>query len=391
MASNLFMDLLPGSSEFIILFVLAAAASVILIVFLFRRIRRYGDYAYTNARVSAMKRSLHGKERLDTLSQTQTVQNFISRLQEYPHFSPYLEGIEALPKQVERSIQMHLGDAYQKITAIAPENIREIFRKKEKIVEIENIKTILIGKIAGATSEEIKDNLLPHRFLSDEIYESAIEAGNFEKAIAVLEETEYWDPINEVLSEVKETGNLLPIWTKLEQKYWTEIMRVARNSSAKGSEVVEEAAGMRIDIFNILTVLRFKAEEVDSEKIERFKTPIYYKLESESLNRAMEAENVEESAMSLEDTFYGEAISEAVNRYEETGSVSTIGKTLEEFLLSKIRRLSIQHSAGAGPLTAFFYQKDVEVRNLITVLNGISEDLKSEEISEKLITSEWRQ
>ncbi len=386
--NSVLLQIIPGVSkttEFVILFTLGATASVLLIVFLFRRVRRYGAYAYTNARVNAMKGSLKRKDKLDPLLQTQTVQNFISILNDTPYAS-YLENIKPESSEVEKAFRQQLADSYNKVASIAPENVRKIYRKMEKITEIENIKIILVNKFVNTPQEEIEEKLLPKRFLPEEVYDKALKAKDFEKALAAFEETEYWEAINEVMAEVKETENLLPLWTQLEQKHWEEVRKTAKNSSAKGSEVAQEASGMKIDIMNILTVLRCVAQNADTEEIERLLTPIYTKIDYDTLTRAMEADDVEEGAMALEDSFYGETISEALTQYGETESIFTFEKALNEFLLTKLRTLGIQNYAGTGPLTAFFYQKRAEVNNLTTIVNGISEGLKSEKISEKLIT-----
>ncbi len=332
-----------------------------------------------------MKGGLKRKDKLDPLLQTQTVQNFISMLNDTAYAS-YLENIGPEPREVEQAFRLQLADSYRKVTSIAPEDVRKIYRKMEKIIEIENIKIILVNKFVNTPQEKIEDQLLPQRFLPEEVFDKALKAKNFEKALAAFEETEYWETINEVMSEVQETGNLLPLWTKLEQKHWEEVRKTAKNSSAEGSEVAQEASGMKIDIMNILTVLRCKNQEADPDEIERLLTPIYTKIEHDTLTRAMEADNVEEAAMTLEDTHYGEKISEALTEYGETKSVFVFEKALNEFFLTKLKKLSIQNYAGTGPLTAFFYQKRAEVNNLTTIVNGISEGLTSEEINEKLIT-----
>lgn len=384
------LALIPGLSTttaFVLLFTLAASSSVILIVILFRRVRRYGAYAYTNARVNAMKGSLKREDKLNPLIQTQSVQNFLSMLKDTA-YATHLENVDPEPLQIEQAFHEQLADSYEKVASIAPEDVRKIYRKMEKIIEIENIKIILTNKFVNTPQEEIEEKLLPQRFLSEEVYNKAIKAQSFEKALAAFEETEYWEPINEIMSEVQETENLLLLWSKLEQKHWEEIRKTAQNSSAKGSEVVKEAIGMKIDIMNILTVLRCTNQNTGPDEIEKLLVPTYAKIDKEILTRAMEAEDVEEAAMALEDTYYGDIISEKITEYGNTNSVFVFEKALKEFFLTKLRTLSIQNYAETGPLTAFFYQKRAEINNLTTIVNGISEGLNSEEISEKLITPE---
>ena len=142
---------------------------------------------------------------------------------------------------------------------------------------------------------------------------------------------------------------------------------------------------MKIDIMNILTVLRCLNQNTGAKEIEKNHIPIYSKIEGENLERAMEMEDVKEAVVNLEDSYYGEKLSEALEDYRKTGSIFSFEKSLYEFFIKKMRTMSIQNSAGAGPLTAFFFRKRMEVRNLITITNGISENLSSEKINDKLI------
>lgn len=390
--SVLMLQIIPEISrtlQFIVLFTLAAAGLALLVGFLFKYVRRYGAYAYANARINAMKRALFRKDKINNLVQSQNLQNLVSLLEDSP-YSEYLENVKELtPQNTERSFQYHLLDSHRKISVLAPEEIREIFLEMEKIHEVENIKTILIGKFSDIPSEKIEDRLLPSRFLSEELYEKAIEAEDMKEAAAVFKGTEYWGIINESFSEFEETRNILSMWSGLERRYERRVWETARDSEAKHSEVVREVIEMEIDIQNILTVLRCIVENVENEKIEELIVPVHSdKLDSEDLDRAIRSDDVEGAIAALEDSFYGNVLSKARIEYEETGSIFSLERMLKEFLLRKIRTLSVQYYTGVGPLIAFFHEKNTEVRNLTAIVNGKSEGLESERIEEKLLTPE---
>lgn len=373
---------------FIILFALAGGGATLLVGLLFKYLRRYGAYAYANARVNAMKSNLFRGNALNPLIQTQDPQSLARTLSD-SHYSPHLESLtELTPKNSEKPLQEHLVDSHEKITFLAPEEIREIFAKMKKIHEIKNIKTILIDKYTGVPPRETKDKLLSPISVSDEVYDRAIEAKNMQEVAAAFEETEYGDLINELLSEYEDTEKISPLWFGIEQKYWENVWKVARDSDAKHSEIIQKAIGMRVDTNNIMTILRCKAEQVAPDEIEKYVVPIYSEIEDQDLEKSMESESVSEAVTSLEDTFYGDALSNALSEYEETQSVFILERALEELLLQKLRTLSIQYYTGIGPLLAFFYEKNVEVRNLTSIINGKFEGLKSEDIKEKLVIPE---
>lgn len=377
--------IIPNIPKIIIVFSVAAGATALIVIFFFRRLRRYGDYAYANSRIHAMKRSMFRKGDLEPLLKAPDLQGLLNLIKDSP-YSSHLEKLEKVsPAKIEERLNSHLVDSYRKVTFLAPDEIKGIFQQMEKALEVKNIKTILIGKFAGVPSEEIERKLLPGRYLPEEVYERAIEADNFREAAALLEETEYWDTIDEALTEFEETGSLYPIWFGLEQKYWRDVWRSARSSGARYSRVVRRAVGMKIDVLNILTVLRCKMDGVEPGEIERFTVEEYTEVDPQDLKRAMEAEDVQRAVRNLEGSPYGDALSEALVEREEIESAFFFEKILEEVLLSKLRSLAIEHNSDAGPLAVFPHEKESEVKNLTRIVNGVNEGLDPDSMREKLV------
>lgn len=374
--------------EFIFIFVISSAAAALLLIFIFRRIRRYGSFSYTNARISAMKGSLFRKEKLDQLVEARDLQNLISHL-EGSHYSSYLENLEDFtPQTLENSIYKHQANSYRKITRLAPEEVRGIFQEMERILEIKNLEAILAGKLENRSREEIERRLTTKRYIAEDVYEKLIEAESIGEAITAFEGTRYWETIDEAVSEYGETGKMLPVWFGLESKYWEETWKTAKSSSADYSDIIQKGIGMKIDVFNILFILRCKFEGINPEEIEKYTIPIHSGVEAQDISRARESEDLEGTVLAFEGTPYGEALSEALPQSQESGSIFPLEKALEEELLKKLRKLSIQHYSYAGPITAFFQEKEVEVKNLVRIINGKAHDLNSEEIRNKLIAPE---
>lgn len=375
----------PDIVEYIILLALTVVGLAVGISLIFRWIRRYGAYSYATARVGAMKSTLFRKESLTPLIQVEGLPNLMSKFMKSP-YSPYLEEVEEVnPPRLEHAFHIHLSDTYGKIVRFAPDEIRGVLQAMSKKFDVWNLKTIFTSKFAGIPPEEIKERILPRGLISQEVYDRAIEAENVADAAAMLEDTEYWPAISEALTESEEVGNPLPLETALEQYYWREVWRRLSTTEAKYAEVVREAIGTEIDIRNIKLALRRLVDEVPPEDTRKYIIPPHFALDSQSVERMMAAENVGGLITSLEGTPYKEALTGALHEYEETGSTFALEKALDEFLMRKIRGLSIQHYIGIGPLLAFLYEKEMEVRNLVTITNGKSEGLEPEELKRKLI------
>ncbi len=382
--------IIPGVSrivEFLIIFSISSTVIALILVVLFRIIKRHGAYAYTNARVSAMKKSLFRKERINPLLKSKDLQNMLNLLKDSP-YSEYVRKIkDPTPEKIDEALDRHLYDSYRKISSLAPGELSGIYKEMRRIMEVRDIKTLIGAKIAGVPPEEIEGKLIG-TLLSEDAYEQALEAESLEEAVSVFKDTDYWDSINEGLSEVRETGKILSLWNKVEIKYWKNVWRTIRTSSDKYASVIEKSVGMEVDIRNIITILRCKADRVNDEEIGEYIIPIYYKLSRQDIDKAIKSEDTEKAAAVFESSPYGKDISEALIGYREAGSIFVLENSLKKLLLKKIRSLAIKYYSGAGPLTGLFHEKSVEVSNLKTIANGIYEGLGSEEIKNRLVAPE---
>ncbi|MBS3815692.1 MAG: V-type ATPase subunit, partial [Hadesarchaea archaeon] len=214
----------------------------------------------------------------------------------------------------------------------------------------------------------------------------SLKSEEFSAAVSVFAETEYWPPISEKLSEFQATGTLLPLESKLEKYYWGKVWSKIRRSTAKYTDVIKEILGMEIDIKNIKIILRCKTDEIPPDEIKDYLIPIHHKLSNEIIEEMINSRDTRSLATALEGTPYGEELSEALTEQGEEESIQDLASALDNLLLSEVRKKSIQHYVGIGPLLAFLYEKEIEVRNLTTIINGKSEGLEAEELRSKLIT-----
>lgn len=369
----------------ILLLALAIVGLIIGISLSFKWIRRYGAYSYATARVSAMKSTLFRRENLTSLLQVEGLSNLMGKFLKSP-YSPYVEELEEVnPVNLEYAFHDHLIDTYNKVIQFAPDEMCDILKEISKKFDVWNIKAILAFKFAGIQPKDIKEIIYLQGQIPQEVYERMIESEDIKDAITMLEGTEYWPSISKVLPEFEEHDSLLPIENALEVHYWGGVWGKLSITEVKYSEVVREAIGTEIDIYNIKLLLRCIIEKVPSEEMKNYLIPIHYHLDNQKIERMISAETIEGIINSLEETPYIDCLRKEFDKYQETGSLYTLEKSLYEFLLSKIRGISIQHYIGIGPLLAFIYEKEMEVKNLIMIINGKSEEIEPEKLKMKLI------
>jgi V/A-type H+-transporting ATPase subunit C len=88
----------------------------------------------------------------------------------------------------------------------------------------------------------------------------------------------------------------------------------------------------------------------------------------------MEAEDVAAVVSSMEGTDYSPILSEALNKYNQTGSIAAFEKDLDAYLTKMARNFAVKKPFGAGPMIGFLNRKENEVRNLKVIARGKRED-----------------
>lgn len=375
----------PAIVQYIILVALSAAACAVVISLLFRWIRTFGIYAYANARVGARKADLFRRERLTRLLESRDITDVMGVLQE-SRYSPHLIEIGVMsPPSFEMAFQAHRAKTYSEVADMVPEEMRGVFDEMLKIVDVRNLKTLLVCKQAGLSAEKTMEMILPGGTISRESLEHFFDAASVPELVGRLEGTEYWPAVHETLGEFEEKKNLLPLQHALDRHYYGTLWKKIRAARVKYIEVVKSLVGMKIDAQNIKTVLRCKADELPPEEILRYVLPFYQELSEERVRRMAEAKDVAEAIMMLEGTDYGGVLSDVLSEYVDTKSLYFFEKTLDDFILKRARSIAVQYSVGVGPTIAFLLEKDIEVRNLTVVVNGESAGLKPEEIEKHVI------
>lgn len=376
---------IPEVVQYIILVALLAAALAIAISLLFRWIRTFGTYAYANARIGARKGDLFRRERLTRLLDSRDIAEVTGILQE-SHYSPYLAGREEMSLSgFEMAFQTHRAETYAEVADMVPDDMRGVFDEMLKIIDVRNIKTLLIYKQAGLPTEKTMEMISPGGFITPETLEHFFDAASVPELVGRLEGTEYWPPVHEALSEFEEGRNLLPLQHALDRHYYGELWKKIHVTRAKYIEVVKSLVGMQIDAQNIKIVLRCKADELTPEEIVRYVLPFYQELSEERVRRMAEAKDVAETIMMLEGTDYGRALSDRLSEYVDTKSLSGFEKALDNLLLKKARSIAVEYYIGVGPIIAFLLEKDIEIQNLTAIVNGKAEGLKPEEIEKHVI------
>lgn len=197
-----------------------------------------------------------------------------------------------------------------------------------------------------------------------------------EEFLEVIDKTIYAIPLRGFLG-YEEKRSIFDMETALDIFYTDMIFRFAKKHLGKEEyDIVKEVYGSESDLSTIMFIIRSKNFDFPKEQIYPYIRHKYAHLNDNLISRMIEADSREKVCEILRETKYGVIFKEDISSFE---------KRIEEYL-KKIHKKMFK-KAGYSVEAVLYYAKirEIELRNIVTVIEGIRYSLEPEMIQRYLI------
>ena len=359
----------PSVEAFIgALFLVLAVVAVIVVVSTIKPVLSMFPYTYPNARVRARTGRLFTEKEFSEIVESQNIEEVKNYLRSVPDYAKY---IDQYP--LEKALDTQLAETYDLIARITPDNSKEVFQFLLKKWDIRNIKSIVIAKEAGLSSEETANLIVPFGALTDKL-DSLIEADTVTEVLNALEGTEYPKILEDAIPIYNETGLLLPLESSLDKYLLENLLRASATPEDDNTSLLHNYIGTMVDVANIKIIIRAKADDLKYEDIESYMISDGYQIREWKLKELMEAEDVAGVVNGLEGTDYAPMLSDAMSDYTETNSMASFENALDGHVAKTAKTISLKNQFGIGPMIGFLNRKESEVKNLKIIARGKREE-----------------
>lgn len=321
-------------------------------------------YAYPNARVRARVGRLFSEKQLSEILESDNLDEVQNYLRGFPEYAQY---VDKYP--LEKALDTQLADTYDLVARIAPGDIKGVFRALLKKWDIRNIKSVITAKEVGLNSEKTMELLIPFGDLKDDLGQLS-EVNSVTDIITALEGTDYAKILEDALPAYQNTQMVLPLEAALDKYYLENLLRASANPADDNSSLVHTYIGSQVDVTNLKIILRAKVDGLKYDDISPYMISNGYQIRDWKLKDLMEAEDVSAVVSAMEGTDYAPILSEALNGYNQTGSVASFEKDLDIYLTKMARNFAVKKPFGAGPMIGFLNRKENEIRNLKVIARG---------------------
>jgi V/A-type H+-transporting ATPase subunit C len=334
-------------------------------------------YAYGTARVRAMKVKLLPQE-----AYTKLLVMALPELTRFIEESEYKAEVDELARKysgidlIEFATHLNLARTFVKLTEMTMGEPHDLIVEYLRRWDIREIKTILRGKLYGASDEEILRVLVPSGELPLEFLQSLVRKPSINEVIEALKDTVYY----EIIKDIDYSESLMKLEDALDKFYYVRMVDLV--SKITGSSLYLRVVQMEIDVANLKTLFRLRNAGISGARALEYIVPNGLYLTEQEIEKMVNAP-FEEFVSLLGKYPYWGAISDLVTDGIE--SLSRIELRLDKYLNEHVWKTSTFYPLTVLPMLGYMLSKDTEVANIQAIARGKEAGLPEAIIKDHLI------
>lgn len=297
---------------------------------------------------------------------------------EIDELAPSFHGIDL----IELALSWNLAKEYQSIQKITPGSLKDLTRAYLRKWDIQNVLTILRGKLHGEKPGKIREVLIPAGELDKQILDKLIEEQTPERIIEGLK----GKGVYPLLSRSFEAGvkeDFLPrVENALYKQFYADLISMAQ-SGIKGGRQFMDYITLDIDITNIRNMFRFRADPSAGEMSDAVVPG--GTISPQLIQRIMAIKDRNEFIDALIPSVKVRDLRELLETLREEKSVREIEIDLIKVQLSEMESMSKLNPFSIHPILAYLEMKKYEIFNLRALARGKESNLPPERIRGYLV------
>lgn len=340
-----------------------------------------GNYAYVTARVRAKKAHLLPGDTFEKLL-AMDVHEIARFLEErgYKREVDELAGKFSGARLIEAATRLNLGRTYQDVIFYCTGELKTVVERYLTRYDVYNIKTILRGRFAKATEEEVRSQLLPAGALAVEDLQGLLRLADMDEVVNALAKS----PFGSVLKTAVEAGgreNLAHVENALDREYFRMLLQ-AMPEETEAVRALRTFLSREVDTINLKTVLRLRADHV--EEAGDLLIPGGTEVKEDRARRLLRA-GATEVGQELDGTDLWTACGEGIRAFLATGDMHAAATAIDRFLIARASSFSHRYPLSVLPVIDFVLRKRREVDNLRVLAFGKQAGLPETVIKELVI------
>ncbi len=341
------------------------------------------EYPYTYVRTVTMKSKLLKKQHYTQLLKME-MNEITKSLQELS----YGQEINALALKykgaalLEKAIEKNLLASFEKLKRISPEELHELIAVYLKRHDIFNLKTILRAHFASVSFADIEPLLLEGVDFKKPDLQALLSLPSVEAIIhkcTFLSERQR----QALIEDFKHHPSLLSIENALD-KYYYQYTFTFCDRLQGGADLFKTYLLSEIDVVNLKLILRLKKEDIKKEKVLNQIFLFGYSLPRSTIQTLLSLDYDAAVTKLSHHKEFGHLIKKHHKELQDK-NMTQLEADLQTYLLRKASLLLHQHPLSGEAILGFMLAKDIEIKNLKTIIKGKQLGLDEQFITAQLV------
>ena len=345
---------------------------------------RIVDYAFLNSRLSGMYAGILKPDIVGQLMKSEGVGGFFKVLRT-TEYNKFLFGIR--PEQVntmllELVLYAGLFDCSQKIVPyLKYTHDKEFMQKVLLIFELRNVKTVLMGKIAGKSIDEIRKDLMHVSEHNQIDIEFLLRTKDIDEAVDYLSAQESIGSIIQFAHQrYKKDQSIFVLDAAIDVHYLLYLYQGVSLLQGFDQPRLKQFFGSQMDCNNIIWALRLKyLYGLEPPEIHALLIPENYLLTHEQSKALILQENIPDAYTVCSKLPYMKQVS------SENISIESFERGFGFYMKDMARDMYRRDTFCLTSSIAFLWIKKMEVADLVKILEGKEYNLSYEDIRKTLV------
>jgi V/A-type H+-transporting ATPase subunit C len=353
-------------------------------------------YPASYARMRGLKGKLLGKVQLESFleaSDTRAITSVLSG----SVYGEHLRDSVDLPR-IEHGLKQDLAVSYMKIlTFLRGKSARFLGALLGKF-ELLNVKSIIrwfarrpaTGELAARSTE---DSVEPFIFSLGKYHtvpiEATMEATDLEGCVALMEKTPFARPLEIGYQQYEAEGKLFLLELALDLDYYERLWQSLRALGPLDRHNASRLLGIQYDVTNLVWILRFKEYyDLSPEQIFQYIIPHGWRIYGDIFWEVAADSDVTGAIVARQVSPYDDLLRSVPRggEHEVRPYILDVELRLLRYLYRESLETFMKFPLQAALLLAFFMCKEMEIRDIITVLAGKHLELPQERIRAYMVT-----
>lgn len=342
-------------------------------------------YALVLAKIGAERSKLLSETKIKSLTESRNLNDLATLLRD-TSYQEQISKIQSLTsRKLERAYYETLIQTYIKIIENSPKNVKQFLSLRLLRFEVEHLKALINATNAKQSAEQKNDNIYfsVEDYLGNrKVFEDATKASTIPLVVNVFKETEYYSALHTGLKSYEECGSINSFNISIDKLLYEKVYEAYNALPRKEKPHAKYYASIELDSFTLLTILRAKSLNFDTEWLRTVLPSNNFNLSSEEVERMGSAANFDNALKLILDSSYAKFFIKAETAHE---IMSKAEDAFKKAILQHAKDTVIQDIFSIGAPLIFIVRKENEAHNLAVISIGIEAGMKPEEIRNQLL------